>query len=93
MVRIAHHFDAIEEGVVVLVADAWLPEVLGVGNSNVGLRAKDVADGLPWNGAPNTNRTCDLPLRRGLLYPLSYRGAASEIIACRERWLSFSTTY
>ena len=25
-------------------------------------------------GAPNTNRTCDLPLRRGLLYPLSYRG-------------------
>jgi SAM-dependent methyltransferase len=27
------------------------------------------------NGAPDTNRTCDLPLRRGLLYPLSYRGA------------------
>ena len=27
------------------------------------------------DGAPNTNRTCDLPLRRGLLYPLSYRGA------------------
>ena len=27
-------------------------------------------------GAPNTNRTCDLPLRRGLLYPLSYRGDA-----------------
>ena len=26
------------------------------------------------HGAPNTNRTCDLPLRRGLLYPLSYRG-------------------
>jgi hypothetical protein len=25
-------------------------------------------------GAPNTNRTCDLPLRRRLLYPLSYRG-------------------
>ena len=25
-------------------------------------------------GAPDTNRTCDLPLRRGLLYPLSYRG-------------------
>src|SRR6187399_2915362 len=34
------------------------------------------------DGAPNTNRTCDLPLRRGLLYPLSYRGAAGEIIAC-----------
>src|SRR6185295_13817335 len=29
-----------------------------------------------WLGAPNTNRTCDLPLRRGLLYPLSYRGVA-----------------
>src|SRR3954468_23308200 len=25
-------------------------------------------------GTPDTNRTCDLPLRRGLLYPLSYRG-------------------
>ena len=25
-------------------------------------------------GAPETNRTSDLPLRRGLLYPLSYRG-------------------
>ena len=36
-------------------------------------------------GAPNTNRTCDLPLRRGLLYPLSYRGAAGEIIARRVR--------
>jgi arsenate reductase (glutaredoxin) len=30
-------------------------------------------------GAPNTNRTCDLPLRRGLLYPLSYRGAAAKL--------------
>ncbi len=27
-------------------------------------------------GAPKTNRTSDLPLRRGLLYPLSYRGVA-----------------
>ena len=26
------------------------------------------------NGTPETNRTSDLPLRRGLLYPLSYRG-------------------
>ena len=26
-------------------------------------------------GTPETNRTSDLPLRRGLLYPLSYRGA------------------
>src|SRR5690606_15689064 len=32
-------------------------------------------------GAPKTNRTSDLPLRRGLLYPLSYRGAAGEIIS------------
>ena len=28
------------------------------------------------DGAPETNRTSDLPLRRGLLYPLSYRGAS-----------------
>ena len=34
----------------------------------------------PWrrSGAPNTNRTCDLSLRRGLLYPLSYRGCARD---------------
>src|SRR6267142_7274396 len=31
-------------------------------------------------GTPDTNRTCDLPLRRGLLYPLSYRGAAARIL-------------
>ena len=30
------------------------------------------------SGAPNTNRTCDLSLRRGLLYPLSYRGEAAS---------------
>jgi hypothetical protein len=29
-------------------------------------------------GAPNTNRTCDLPLRRRLLYPLSYRGVVAR---------------
>ena len=29
-------------------------------------------------GAPNRNRTCDLSLRRGPLYPLSYRGDASK---------------
>src|SRR6185369_8940001 len=29
---------------------------------------------IGWTpGAPETNRTSDLPLRRGLLYPLSYR--------------------
>ena len=34
------------------------------------------ADGRP--GTPDTNRTCDLPLRRGLLYPLSYRGVGPD---------------
>ncbi len=43
--------------------------------------SKHGATDLGKGGAPNTNRTCDLPLRRGLLYPLSYRGAAGEIIA------------
>ncbi len=28
------------------------------------------------DGAPDTNRTCDPPLRRGMLYPLSYGGVA-----------------
>lgn len=28
-------------------------------------------------GALETNRTSDLPLRRGLLYPLSYQGGAA----------------
>ena len=32
------------------------------------------------SGAPKTNRTSDLPLRRGLLYPLSYRGADHGIL-------------
>ena len=32
-------------------------------------------------GTPDTNRTCDLPLRRGLLYPLSYRGADAILAA------------
>ena len=34
-------------------------------------------------GAPDTNRTCDLPLRRGLLYPLSYRGARRDFTRMR----------
>ncbi len=29
---------------------------------------------LRFRGAPGTNRTCDPPLRRGMLYPLSYGG-------------------
>jgi hypothetical protein len=32
-------------------------------------------------GTPDTNRTCDLPLRRGLLYPLSYRGVRRNFTA------------
>ena len=32
------------------------------------------------SGTPETNRTSDLPLRRGLLYPLSYRGIPREIL-------------
>ena len=31
-------------------------------------------------GTPDTNRTCDLPLRRGLLYPLSYRGFYAKTV-------------
>ena len=34
---------------------------------------------VPGFGTPDTNRTCDLPLRRGLLYPLSYRGAGGNL--------------
>src|SRR3990172_12348144 len=30
------------------------------------------------HGALDTNRTCDLPLRRGLLYPLSYEGVGAQ---------------
>ena len=33
------------------------------------------------SGTPDTNRTCDLSLRRGLLYPLSYRGPAAILAA------------
>lgn len=31
------------------------------------------------SGAPDTNRTCDLSLRRRLLYPLSYGGGAGSL--------------
>jgi hypothetical protein len=30
------------------------------------------------NGALDTNRTCDPPLRRGMLYPLSYEGISKR---------------
>ena len=29
------------------------------------------------DGALDTNRTCDPPLRRGMLYPLSYEGVCA----------------
>ena len=41
------------------------------------------------SGAPKTNRTSDLPLRRGLLYPLSYRGVAR--ILPKHRMIAEST--
>ena len=47
----------------------------GDGSGRPGAGRNIVAD-TEILGAPNTNRTCDLPLRRGLLYPLSYRGDA-----------------
>jgi hypothetical protein len=31
-------------------------------------------------GALDTNRTCDPPLRRGMLYPLSYEGTALKAL-------------
>ena len=42
--------------------------------SGLEVKTACIAASLVVIGAPNTNRTCDLPLRRGLLYPLSYRG-------------------
>ena len=39
-------------------------------------------------GAPDTNRTCDLPLRRGLLYPLSYRGVKRDFTRMRTFFFS-----
>ena len=38
-------------------------------------------DGLRWVRAPGRSRTCDLPLRRRLLYPLSYRGGSAGEVA------------
>src|SRR5262245_12141917 len=53
------------------VATFWLPKSLAQsGLSPPGDTAV--------RGTPDTNRTCDLPLRRGLLYPLSYRGVGPD---------------
>ena len=32
------------------------------------------------DGALDTNRTCDPPLRRGMLYPLSYEGICAVFV-------------
>ena len=42
-------------------------------------------------GAPNTIRTCNLSLRRGLLYPLSYRGLSLRVAEVQgfEPWEDF----
>ena len=44
-------------------------------------------------GAPKTNRTSDLPLRRGLLYPLSYRGVRLKKTGGQAKKLDSTTTY
>src|SRR3954464_4827348 len=63
-----------------------VPAVLGAFGGEGGAGGKSQqqekwAHGFLWmngrlRGTPDTNRTCDLSLRRGPLYPLSYRGAA-----------------
>ncbi len=47
---------------------------------------------LETGGAPKTNRTSDLPLRRGLLYPLSYRGVLPGAIIARGAGMLVSGT-
>ena len=41
-------------------------------------------------GTLDTNRTCDLPLRRGLLYPLSYEGVGRDSTRLRTRFIPFA---
>lgn len=43
-------------------------------------------------GAPKTNRTSDLPLRRGLLYPLSYRGVDRYAVPTRRFYRDLGTS-
>ncbi len=42
-------------------------------------------------GAPGWTLTCDLSLRRGLLYTLSYRGFALDCWACEAGGASISS--
>ena len=52
-----------------------LEQSINIGDVPAQFGDKGLAFANPLNcGAPETNRTSDLPLRRGLLYPLSYRG-------------------
>ena len=44
------------------------------------------------NGAPGRSRTGDLPLRRGKLYPLSYRGVVLSISAQRYAGARFASS-
>ena len=44
-------------------------------------------------GAPKTNRTSDLPLRRGLLYPLSYRGTRLVLSLHRQQFRASATAH
>lgn len=46
---------------------------------NIHLSHMTVINLLIMNGAPDTNRTCDPPLRRGMLYPLSYEGISTYV--------------
>ena len=48
------------------------------------LKKAEIHIDQPFNfgGAPDTNRTCDPPLRRGMLYPLSYEGIGRFVIIC-----------
>jgi hypothetical protein len=41
-------------------------------------KVKFISNGLK-SGALDTNRTCDPPLRRGMLYPLSYEGILKNL--------------
>ena len=42
--------------------------------------------GIRGNGAPGRNRTCDQPLRRRSLYPLSYGGAVTCSVSGEAAW-------
>jgi hypothetical protein len=46
--------------------------------TTAGWRGRQAEGALDLFGAPGRIRTCDLPLRRRLLYPLSYEGGGNE---------------